>query len=214
MKSNYSNQLFDYTGLLEISVEIKRLFPGAKNWFSLASTILIMQTKQRLPVENSYCLKSSAAVFRLCWRIYSSAVWHYSSVVLLWTWVSGKLNCPPGMDSGVFLVICVIIISCDLQVSFNLCLHLRSESYDLSSCVPEISLLSRSDTHSDHPPEIIIVKKFHRIRLLWITACVHVVYDYCSVTLEAGPGARCHVPHVCKDCLHALFTTFLHFNIQ
>lgn len=40
MKSGDSNQLFDYIGLLEISAEIERLFPGAKNWFSFAPQYL------------------------------------------------------------------------------------------------------------------------------------------------------------------------------
>lgn len=77
-----------------------------------------------------------------------------------------------------------------------------------------ISPLSRSDAHRDRPPEIVKVNKFHRIRLLCITACVHVVCDYCSVTPEADPGYVCHVPHVYKECRHVSFTRFLHFNMQ
>lgn len=95
-------------------------------------------------------------------------------------WVFGKLKCSPGMDLRDLRSL-VIIITCDLQLSFHLCLHLGR--WGLQFIV--MCELSRSDTHSDHPPEVIIVNTFLCVRLLWITACVHVVCDYCSVTLEA-----------------------------
>lgn len=172
-----------------------------------------MQTKQRLS-GNSYCLKSSSAVFQTLLETLLKC-----RLTLLISRASVNVGvCEAEMPSWDGFkssqVIHVIIITRDLQLSFDLCLHLGGEGCDSFSCVSEISPLSRSDTHSDHPAEITMENKFHRVRLLWITACVHVVCEYCSVTLEADPGSVCHVPRVCKEYRHVLFTRFLRSNIQ